>query len=462
MTTTLERSTIADLRRQFRGPLVQPGEPDYEDTRKIWNAAIERRPALIARCTDRRDVVAAVRFAREHSMLTSIRGAGHNVSGSALCDGGMTVDLSLLRAVTIDTDRRIATVEPGVRLGELDRASQVFGLATPAGINSVTGVAGLTLGGGIGWLMRAHGLTSDNLVGAEVVTADGEVVRASEEENSDLLWALRGGGGNFGVVTSFEFRLVEVGPQMAAGVVFYPADQAPQVLSRYADFCGSCLDEVTTIVSLRRAPHMSAIPESAWDSPVVGIAACHAGEPQSGDQVLDPLRKLGTPLVDLLMIKPFVAQQALFDPTVPPGWRYYWKSEYLRPLDGPAIGTIAGQAWSCAAPMSYTLMFHMGGAIRRMSDDDSAFSGRRAEHAININMVQRTTSDPDDTDWVRRFHASMQPHSSGGVYVNFMGNEGEDRVRHAYGESKWNRLRELKRRWDPTNFFRVNQNITPT
>ena len=461
MATVIGDTTLAGLRRAFRGPVVQPGDPDYEDTRRIWNAAVERRPALIARCTDVADVVAAVRFARERGLVTAVRGGGHNVSGSALCDGGLVIDLSLLRRVAVDPDRRIAAVQPGVRLGELDRACQPFGLATPAGINTVTGVAGLTLGGGIGWLMRRHGLTCDNLVAAEVVTAEGAVVRASESENADLLWGLRGGGGNFGIVTSFEFRLHEVGPEVAAGVVFYPAEQAREVLEAYAEYANGAPDDVTTIVSLRRLPALPAFAATLWGRPVVGIAACHAGPAAEGERALVPLRHLGTPLLDLIGVKPFLVQQALFDATVPPGWRYYWRSEYLRPLRGEAVDALVAHAWSFEAPMSYTLLFHMGGAVRRLSDADTAFTGRGATHAVNINMVQRDVSEPDDTTWVRRLHDAVQPFSAGGVYVNFLGNEGDQRVRHAYGETKWARLVDVKRRWDATNFFRVNQNIPP-
>jgi FAD/FMN-containing dehydrogenase len=461
MAAAIGERHLAALRRNFRGPLVQPGDPEYEDTRRIWNAAIDRRPAFIARCTGPADVIAALSFARENDLLTAVRGGGHNVSGSALCEGGMVIDLSLLRGVVVEPERRIAVVQPGVRLGELDRACQPFGLATPAGINTVTGVAGLTLGGGIGWLMRRHGLTCDNLVAAEVVTADGSVVRASDDQNPELLWGLRGGGGNFGVVTSFEFRLHDVGPPVASGVVFYAAEDAPQVLSAYADWAAAAPHEVTTVVILRRLAALPAYPESLHGRPVIGIAACHAGSPAEGEAALEPLRHLARPLVDGLAVRPFVAQQALLDATVPPGWRYHWRSEYLRPLSPAAVDAVIDHAWSFAAPMSYTLLFHMGGAVRRLGDADTAFTGRTAEHAININMVQRDLTEPDDTAWVRSFHGAVRPFSTGAVYVNFLGNEGSERVRQAYGESKWERLVELKRRWDPHNVFRVNQNIPP-
>ena len=461
MATVIERSSLADLRRGFRGPIVQPGDPNYEETRQIWNAAIERQPAMIARCTGAADVVAAVRFAREHEVLTAVRGGGHNVSGSALCDGGLVVDMSLLRGVAVDPERRVAVVEPGVRLGELDRACQPFGLAAPAGINTLTGVAGLTLGGGIGWLMRRHGLTCDSLVGAQVVTADGEAVHAGAEENADLFWALRGGGGNFGIVTAFEFALHEVGPEVAAGIVFYPAEDAREVLRGYAQWTAAAPAEVTTIISLRRIPPLPAFPEVLWGRPVVGVAMCHAGTPDEGERALEPLRHLGTPLLDLVARKTFLAQQCLFDATVPPGWRYYWRSEYLRPLSSETVDALVDNAWEFRAPMSYTLLPHMGGAVRDLGDGDTAFTGRDAEHAVNINMVQRDLGEPDDTPWARRFHEALQPFSAGGVYVNFLGNEGPDRVRHAYGEAKWARLVEAKRRWDPSNFLRVNQNIPP-
>jgi FAD/FMN-containing dehydrogenase len=307
--------------------------------------------------------------------------------------------------------------------------------------------------------MRRHGLTCDNLVAADVVTADGALVRASHDQNPELLWGLRGGGGNFGVVTSFEFRLHDVGPQVASGVVFYAADDAQRVLTAYAEWAEAAPDEVTSIVILRRLPALPAYPDSLQGRPVLGIAACHAGPAAEGEAALEPLRHFATPVFDALTVRPFLAHQALLDATVPPGWRYYWKSEYLRPLSPAAIDTVLDHAWSFAAPMSYTLLFHMGGAVRRIADDDTAFTGRDAEYAININMVQRQADEPDDTAWVRRFHDAVRPFGSGGVYVNFLGNEGDERVRHAYGEAKWARLVELKRRWDPDNAFRVNQNI---
>jgi FAD/FMN-containing dehydrogenase len=423
---------------------------------------IDRRPALIVRCAGTADVIACVNFSREEGLPLAVRGGGHNVAGSAVCDDGLVIDLSTMKSIEIDPERRSARAEPGLLWGEFDGATQAFGLATTGGIVTHTGIAGLTLGGGIGWLMRRHGLTCDNLAAADVVTADGRFCRASEQENADLLWGLRGGGGNFGVVTRFEYRLHLVGPQVLAGVLLHPAERAPEVLRFYRDYIATAPEDLTTIVNLRKAPPAPFLPSDLHGRPVVIIAVCYAGCLDDGERVLAPLRRFSEPLIDLIKVTPYTSHQGMFDASVPHGLHYYWKSDYLGPLDDAKIDTLVAHAWQAPSPASYTIMFHLGGAIRRIDGAATAFEDRNAEHALNINAVW---ADPQTTEghiaWARAFWEAMHPLSTGGVYVNFLGAEGQERVRAAYGPDKYLRLMALKRKYDPTNLFRLNQNIPP-
>jgi FAD/FMN-containing dehydrogenase len=460
--TALDDAAIAGLSRHFRGALTRPGDAAYDAQRRIWNGAIDRRPALIARCTGAADVRAAVGFARERELVVALRGGGHNVAGTAVCDGGIVVDLSPMKGTWVDPRARVARAQPGLLWGEFDHETQPFGLATPGGIVSHTGIAGLTLGGGLGWLMRRHGLTSDNLLSADVVTADGAIVRASAEENADLFWGLRGGGGNFGIVTSFEYRLHAVGPTVLAGVILHPAAMAREVLSFYRDYIASAPDELMTIVVLRMAPPAPFLPESIHGQPVVIIAVCWAGPVEEGERAIAPLRRFGEPLADLIRPTPYASHQALLDPSVPHGLGYYWKSEYLRPLSDALIDTLVAHAWPLPTPESYAAVFHMGGAVGREDPDGSAFEDRRATHAMTIDGVwSEPAASGTCIAWARGFWEAVRPHSTGRVYMNFLGEEGEDRVRAAYGTAKYERLRALKRKYDPTNFFRMNQNIVP-
>jgi FAD/FMN-containing dehydrogenase len=460
--TALDDAILADLGPQFRGELIRPGDPQYDAARRIWNGAIDRHPALVARCTGVADVRAAVRFARERDLLVAVRGGGHNVAGTAVCDGGVVIDLSAMKGMWVDPAGRRARAQPGILWGEFDRETQAFGLATPGGIITHTGIAGLTLGGGIGWLMRRHGLTADNLLSADVVTADGEFLRASAEEHVDLFWGLRGGGGNFGVVTSFEYRLHPVGPIVLAGVILHPAARAREVLGFYRDYIASAPDELTTIVVLRMAPPATFLPPWVHGQPVVVIGACYAGPVEEGERAVAGLRRFGEPLVDLIRPTPYASHQALFDPTAPHGLSYYWKSEYMPPLSDALIDTLAEHAWRVATPESYTILFHLGGAVGRGDPEGSAFEDRRAAHAVVIDAVW---SEPARASaciaWTRASWEAVRPYCAGRIYVNFLGEEGQDRVRAAYGEAKYERLRALKRNYDPTNFFQVNQNIAP-
>ncbi len=461
--TPLETTASDELGGSFRGELLLPTSPGYDTARRIWNGAIDRHPACIARCTGVADVVAAVRFAREHDLLVGVRSGGHGVGGHALCDGGLVIDLSPMKGIRVDPATRTARAEAGVLWGELDRETQHFELATVGGIVTHTGIAGLTLGGGIGWLMRKHGATVDNLLSADVVTAQGEIVTASEEENLDLFWAIRGGGGNFGIVTSFEYRLHPVGPIVLAGPVFHPLEDAPEVLRFYREFIAAAPDELTTIFELSVAPPLPFLPEEVHGKPIVMVGACYAGSPDEGAEVVRSLKQFGRPIVDLLEPKPYTALQSMFDPLVPHGWHRYWKSVELPPLTDDAIDTLVEHAPAVTSPKSYCIVFQLGGALARVGEDETAFSQRDAAHNVNINAVW-TEEDPDaerHIAWARDFFDAMQPHAGGRVYVNFLGEEGGNRVRQAYGARNYERLVELKRAYDPTNFFRLNQNIQP-
>ena len=466
--TTIRASSVSRDRHDLeafgaglRGRVITPDAPDYDEARAIWNGMIDRRPAVIARCADTADVIRAVRFARGHDLLVAVRGGGHSVAGTAVCDGGIVIDLSAMKGIEIDRQGRTVRAEPGLLWGEVDAATQAYGLATPGGIVTHTGIAGLTLGGGIGWLMRKHGLTCDNLVACEVVTAEGKLVRASPDEHADLFWSLQGGGGNFGIVTRFEYRLHPVGPEVLAGVVLYPAEQASEVLRSYREFVAGAPDELTTIVNLRKAPPAPYLPEHLHGRPVVIIAVCYAGDLAEGEAVLAPLRTLAEPLIDLIQPKPYVAHQGMFDAGVPHGLRYYWKSHYLPALSDAAIAVLIEHAWAAPSPKSYTIMFHLGGAIRRRSPADSAFEDRSAEFALNINAAwSDPETDPSQVTWARTLFEAMQPFATG-VYVNFLGEEGEERVLSAYGRQKYARLARIKAKYDPENFLRLNQNIRP-
>jgi FAD/FMN-containing dehydrogenase len=447
----------------FAGELLAPGDESYDEARKIWNGAIDRRPALIACCRSADDVVAALRLARERDLLVAVRGGGHGVAGLAVCDDGLVIDLSAMRGVAVDPAARTARAQAGALWGDVDGATQEHGLATVGGIVTHTGIAGLTLGGGIGWLMRRYGATVDNLLGAEVVTADGEIVRASEDEHPDLLWGLRGGGGNFGVVTSFDYRLHAVGPTVLAGPIYYDLEDAPEVLRHYRDYIAEAPDELTTIVNLRHAPPLAFLPAEVHGRPVVAVVVCYAGALDRGDELLAPLRRFGSPIVDAIAPRPYVELQELFNAAVPHGWHYYWKSWELQPLEDVAIDALVEQAGRITNDRSYIIVFQLGGAVARVGEHDTAYAQRDAAHNVNINAAWLPDEPEPErhVEWARGCFAALEPFAGGRAYVNFLGDEGADRVRAAYGEEKYARLVELKRAYDPTNVFRLNQNIDP-
>jgi FAD/FMN-containing dehydrogenase len=458
-----ETSAIDEVGGSFRGELLLPTSPGYDTVRRIWNGAIDRRPAFIARCTGVADVVAAVRFARERDLLVAVRAGGHGVAGHAVCDGGLMIDLSPMKGIRVDPQARTARAQAGVLWGELDRETQLHGLATVGGIVTHTGIAGLTLGGGIGWLMRRYGATVDNLLSVDLVTADGELTTASETVNPDLFWGLRGGGGNFGIVTSFEYRLHPVGPTVLAGPIFHPLEDAAQVLRFYREFAAAAPDELTTVFELSVAPPIPALPQEFHGRQIVMVGACYAGRPDDGIGVVRALKEFGRPIADFLEPKPYLALQSMFDPLVPHGWHRYWKAVELPPLTDGAIDTLVEHAPAPTSPRSYCIVFQLGGALNRVGVDDTAFGQREAAHNVNINAVW-TEDDPEPERhiaWARDFFDALQPHTSGRVYVNFLGDEGQDRVRAAYGERTYERLARLKRIYDPTNLFRLNQNIRP-
>lgn len=457
----IDAASLGELREGFRGALVAVGDPGYDVHRKVWNGSIDRYPALIARCAGVADVIASVRFARRTGLEVAIRGGGHSFPGLSSCDGGMVIDLSCMKGVRVDPEARTARVQPGVLLGELDRETQAFGLAVPAGIVTHTGVAGLTLGGGIGWLQRKYGLTIDQLVSVDVITADGEFVKANEHENPDLFWGVRGGGGNFGIVTEFEFRLHPLGPVVVAGPIIWALEDSPRVMRFYRDWIEEVPDELTTIVVHRQAPALPAVPEELRFKHVVMVGCCYAGPIEQAENVLRPLRTFASPLLDLCFPKPFVVHQAMFDPTFPHGRHYYFRSRDVASLTDEIIDIAVDHASRITSPHSGFPIFQLGGAVARVGDDETAFNGRAAGHTINLNGIAETGGDFDaQREWVRELSSALEPHETS-VYVNFLMDEGQERIRDAYGAEKYERLRALKHTYDPDNLFHLNQNITP-
>ena len=453
---------MASRTLEIAGRVLRPGDADYEEARRIWNGAIDRRPAMIARCRSEADARTALRHARQSGLPIAVRGGGHNVAGSALCDGGVVIDFSEMRKVKVEPKRKTALVEPGALWGDFDAAAQAGGLAAPAGIVTHTGVAGLTLGGGFGWLSRRWGLTVDNLLSVRILLADGSSARVAEDENEDLFWAIRGGGGNFGVVTEFEFQLHELGTTVLAGPILFRAEQAHDVMSFYREFIATAPDELSVYLNLRTAPPLDWVPEHLRGTDVLLVIPCFSGDLDAGEEVLRPLRSFGPPAADLVQRKPYLAHQSMFDAGVPHHWSYYWKSHYLPPLTTDAIDTMVDRSWRKTSSASYAIVFHLGGAIARQGEDETAASGRDAMHALNINAAWPEGGPRhSDIEWCREYFAAMEPHSTGGVYVNFLHNdEGEERVRAAYGD-RYARLSRIKGRYDPENVFRSNQNIKP-
>jgi hypothetical protein len=461
-TTIRDSRGVGALRRRFRGALLQQGEEGYDEARRIWNGAIDRRPALIARCAGADDVVEAVRFARERDLTVSVRGGGHAVAGHAVCDGGLMIDLSLMKAVSVDAAARTARAAGGLLWGELDRATQRFGLATTGGIISHTGIGGLTLGGGLGHLMRKHGLTVDNLLAVDLVTADGERVRSDEVSEPELFWGLRGGGGNFGIATSFEYRLHPVGPLVLGGPIFWPFSDAPAVLRFLREFAENAPDELGVSIALRRAPPVPFLPADYYGKLVAAAIVVWAGDPAEGERVIAPLRAQGTPVADVVRPVPYVAVQSMFDGGAPHGLHYYWKSHRLPRLTDDAVDRLIALAESITSPLSQVALWAVGGAASRVSPDATAVGPREVGLELNVvgGWLPNDQSPERHVSWVRGGWEALRAHSVG-VYTNFLSDEGAEGVEAAYG-TRLARLTALKDRWDPTNFFRMNANIAPS
>lgn len=460
--TALPSATLDALRNGLQGELRLPGEAGYDEARTIWNAMIDRRPAAIVRAAAASDVVLTVRLAAQHGLLLSVRGGGHNIAGNAVCDGGLMLDLSRMVAVQVDAHARTARVEPGARLADLDKATQAFGLATPVGVNSTTGVAGLTLGGGFGWLSRKYGLTVDNLLAADVVTAAGDLVRANAHDHPDLFWALRGGGGNFGVATSFDYKLHPVGPQVVAGLIVHPFSAANEVLHEYSRLVAKAPDELCCWVVMRKAPPLPFLPSEVHGTEVLVLALCHAGDLASGEEAAAPFRAIGKPIADVVGPHPFAAWQQAFDPLLTPGERNYWKSHDFLGLSDGLIDVLLSAVRRLPSPQCEIFIGHLGGAINRVPVAATAYPHRDVNFVMNVHT--RWSSPSDDArcvGWTRTLYDAAAPFATGGVYVNFMPDDEAQRVRAgAYGPN-YDRLAAIKAKYDPNNLFRMNQNVAP-
>ena len=460
---TLSSEQLGALAAEVEGPLLRTGDEGWDDAVLIWNGMVAKVPALVLRPTSAADVAAAVRFAAEHRLLLSVKGGGHNIAGTSLADGGMTLDMSLMRSVEVDPERRVAQVGAGCLLQHVDQATQAHGLATVLGWVSETGVAGLTLGGGMGYLTRRFGWTVDDLMEVEIVTADGAVRRAAADDHDDLFWAVRGGGGNFGVVTRFTFRLHEVGPEVTGGVVFWGAENAGDVLALYRKVSEAAPRELTLAVTMRLALPSPFIPESWHGKPVIGIVACHTGDLSQAEKDLTPIRAFGQPIADVIMKKRYVEQQSMLNGSQPKGMHYYWKSEFLPDLTDELLETSRQQGAAIASPISQIVIFQLGGALADHGPADVPFGNRDASYAFFAAGGWR----PDDPDgerhraWARRAWEAIRPHSTGSSYVNWQtADEDETRVKEAYGDN-FERLTNIKAAYDPDNLFRVNRNVAP-
>ena len=449
-----DANQLAQLGQRLKGRLVGPEDADYDEARTVWNGMIDKRPAVIAECADASDVAVAVNFARENNLVVAVRGGGHNVAGHATCDDGIVIDLTPMKNVTVDIGRRTAVAEGGVTWGDYDKETQRHGLASPGGAISTTGIAGLTLGGGFGWLSRSYGLACDNLISAEIVTANGEVLTASAEENPDLFWAIRGGGGNFGVVTRFEYRLQEVG-ELYAGLILYPRDRAGEFMRVYSEWTAKAPDEVASMAAFLHSPD---------GDPVVGAIVVYHGPKDEGERVIAPVRSLGSPALDDITPKPYTSVQQALDDGFPRGLRNYWKSTYLAELGEQCLDILVDHANRAPTTWCVVGLEHMmGGAVARVGEDDTAFANRDAIYSL---LILGRTDDPAGDgavrDWVRGLWKAVEPYSTGGVYVNYMGQDEAERIGEAYGTDHYARLAKIKNQYDPANLFRLNQNIAPS
>lgn len=458
----LTETAIEEFRGGLHGELLTPGSAGFDEAGQVWNAMIERRPALVARCLGVADVIGSVQFAREHNLLLCMKGGGHNIAGLATADGALMLDMSLMRGVWVDKQNKVARAQAGCLLGDVDRETQVHGLAAVLGFVSLTGIAGLTLGGGFGYQTRRRGWTADNLVGMDVVTADAEFVRASSDENADLFWGLRGGGGNFGVVTGIDYELYPVGPEIVGGVVAWPADDAPGVLDLYRTLAEQAPPELTLVTFMRPAPPAPWLPKDWHGKPIVALLACYTGKPEEGEKVVAPIKAYGNPIGDMLVRRPYVQVQSLLDATQPKGRRYYWKSEYLSSIDPELCEKVIEHAARIQSPHSAVFLFQLGGALNELDAEYSPVGNRNARYVLNIaGSWEQAEEDEANMEWAREAWNDMKQFSTGGTYVNFLTqDEDPERIQAALGNALQG-LAEVKAKWDPENVFRTNRNIKP-
>ncbi len=458
----LDQKTLDQFRSGLRGALVLSGDPDYDEARSVWNAMIDRRPALIACCLGVADVVTCVNFAREHDLLLSIKGGGHNIAGLAVCNGGLMLDMSLMRGVWVDRAARIAHAQAGCLLGDVDRETQLHGLAAVLGFVSNTGIAGLTLGGGFGYLTRRYGWTCDNVVSMDVVTADGRLVRASEKEDRDLFWGLRGGGGNFGVATNFEYKLYPLGPEVVAGAIAWSGENARDVLAMYRTLAEEAPPELTWVAVLRKAPPAPWLSKDIHGKSIIALFVCHTGPVKEGEKLVAPIKAFGSPVGDVIQRRSYVSQQALLDATQPKGRRYYWKSEYLPRLEPEMLAKAIEHAERIVSPHSAIVLFALDGALNRLPEDHCPAGNRETASVLNITASwERAEDDQANIEWARAAWQDMRRFSTGGTYINFLTeDEGDERTHAAYGKN-YERLIGVKTKWDPRNLFRTNKNIAP-
>ena len=458
----LKPELLDGLRSRVKGPILLPGDDGYEGSRTVWNAMIDRRPAAVVRCLGTADVIACVQFARANKLLICMKGGGHNIAGLATADDALMLDMSLMRGVWVDPKNRVAHAQAGCLLGDVDRETQVHGLATVLGFVSLTGIAGLTLGGGFGYLTRRWGWTSDNVTGMDVVTAEGKVVRASSEENADLFWGLRGGGGNFGVVTGIDYALHPVGPEIVGGVVAWPASEAPGVLELFRTMAAKAPPELTLVALMRPAPPAPWLPKEIHGKPMVAILACHSGPLEEGEKAVAPIKAFGKPVGDVLVRRPYAQMQSLLDATQPKGRRYYWKSEYLPSIEPALVTKYIEQAARIRSPHGAVILFQMDGALNQLDEGHSAVGNRDAHYALNVAAAwDNPAEDAANIEWARSAWNDLKSFSTGGTYLNFLTeDEGPERTAAALGRGL-KRLAEIKKRWDPENMFRTNRNIVP-
>jgi FAD/FMN-containing dehydrogenase len=458
----LEQKMLDSLKTRLRGPVFIPGDAGYEESRTLWNAMIDRKPAVVARCSGMADVIACVQFARENDILLCIKGGGHNIAGLATADGALMLDMSLMRGVWVDAQKKVAHAQAGCLLGDLDRETQVHGLAAILGFVSLTGIAGLTLGGGFGYLTRRWGWTSDSVVGMNVVTADARCVRASNDDNADLFWGLRGGGGNFGVVTGIDYALHPVGPEVVGGIVAWPASEAPRVLELYRMFAEDAPLELTLVAFMRPAPPAPWLPKDFHGKSIVALLACYSGRPEDGEKFVAPIKSFGNPIGDVLVRRPYAQVQSLLDATQPKGRRYYWKSEYLPRIDPALCEKIIEHAAMIRSPHSAIILFQIEGALNRLNEEHSPVGNRDARYVLNIaGSWEKSDDDGANVEWTRAAWNDMKRFSTGGTYINFLTeDEGPERIKAALGRGV-ERLAVVKSKWDPQNVFRTNRNIKP-